>query len=363
MSLYSLKNVLLFTVLTLSSTSFAHANSAETPEKSLSSSTVTVVQHGHKIQDTDKRSIQEEPESDSIQEEPKKPLSSITETLVETYEDILDNPKAPSIFDERELREKRLLDNPFAISQYRQNYLLPLSYVTNPNDISLPTANNKKIDNFEAKYQISLKMPIWVTDKKDSGLFFGFTLMSFWQVYNDELSKPFRETNYEPEVFYQWQTDLSAFDMRFNSIALGINHQSNGQTGIFSRSWNRLTLTTFFSSKNAAYYLRTWYRLAEDEKIDDNDPFGDDNPDILDYVGRLEFGIAVRLGQDFKLLSRLRNNLNMSDNRGSLELNLTYPFAQRYNLMLQYFNGYGDSMIDYNRHQQRIGLGVQLRFL
>jgi phospholipase A1 len=276
---------------------------------------------------------------------------------------ILDNPKAPSIFDERENQEQRLLDNPFALSQYRQNYLLPLTYATSPNDLALDTTNTQTVDNFEAKYQISLKMPVWVAEGKKSGLFFGFSLVSFWQVYNDELSKPFRETNYEPEIFYQWQTDLSALDMRFNSIAISLNHQSNGASGELSRSWNRIILSTSFSSQNAAYYLRAWYRLPEDDKVDINDPFGDDNPDILDFIGRAELGFAVRLGQDFKLLTKIRNNLKLSENRGSIEMNLTYPVGDRYDVMIQYFNGYGDSLIDYNRHQQRVGLGVQLRFL
>lgn len=276
---------------------------------------------------------------------------------------ILDNPKAPSIFDERENQEQRLLDNPFALSQYRQNYLLPLTYATSPNDLALDTTNTQTVDNYEAKYQISLKMPVWVAEGKKSGLFFGFSLVSFWQVYNDELSKPFRETNYEPEIFYQWQTDLSALDMRFNSIAISLNHQSNGASGALSRSWNRIILSTFFSSQNAAYYLRAWYRLPEDDKVDINDPFGDDNPDILDFIGRAELGFAVRLGQDFKLLTKIRNNLKLSENRGSIEMNLTYPVGDRYDVMIQYFNGYGDSLIDYNRHQQRVGLGVQLRFL
>ena len=64
-----------------------------------------------------------------------------------------------------------------------------------------------------------------------------------------------------------------------------------------------------------------------------------------------------------KLLARLRNNVNFSTNRGSIEMNLTYPLSDRYELLLQYFNGYGDSLIDYDRSQERIGIGFQLMFL
>jgi len=64
-----------------------------------------------------------------------------------------------------------------------------------------------------------------------------------------------------------------------------------------------------------------------------------------------------------EIFTRLRNNLSGSNNRGSVQVNLTYPLTQRYDLLLQYFNGYGDSLIDYNSHQSRFSLGVQLRFL
>jgi len=49
---------------------------------------------------------------------------------------------------------------------------------------------------------------LYLHDEDSSGLYFGFTAMSFWQVYNDAVSKPFRETNYEPEVFYSWQKEI-----------------------------------------------------------------------------------------------------------------------------------------------------------
>jgi phospholipase A1 len=137
---------------------------------------------------------------------------------------------------------------------------------------------------------------------------------------------------------------------------------STGQDGLKSRSWNRIIATALFSNEDAAYYLKTWYRLPEDEKIDEFDATGDDNPDILDYYGRVEFGFAYKLGE-VDLYARIRNNLSFDDNRSGVELNFTYPIDERYDVLLQYFNGYGDSLIDYNRHIQRVSLGVMLRFI
>ena len=63
------------------------------------------------------------------------------------------------------------------------------------------------------------------------------------------------------------------------------------------------------------------------------------------------------------MLALLRNNLDFDSNRGSIQVDLTYPISDRYEVLLQYFNGYGDSLIDYNRSQERIGIGFQLHFL
>ena len=195
-----------------------------------------------------------------------------------------------------------------------------------------------------------------------SGVYFGFTARSFWQLYNDEISKPFRETNYQPEVFYQWNTDLILLGYDFSLLRVGFNHHSNGQDGLKSRSWNRITATALFSADRSAYYIRTWYRLPEDDKESPLDPTGDDNPDINDFYGRVEVGFGLKW-HSLNVFTRIRNNLSFDDNRSAIEINMTYPINERYDLLLQYFNGYGDSLIDYNRHLTRVSLGVQLRFI
>ncbi len=293
---------------------------------------------------------------------PSKP-EEIINTVKKAVADARDGKQTTeSILDKRVDRMKESNNNPFSISQYRQNYLLPFSYAKAPNPISVDGLTEENVDKFEAKYQISVNLPLYLQDDDVSGVFFGMTLISFWQVYNDDVSKPFRETNYEPEVYYQWQTDWDILGYRFNQFNVGINHQSNGQSGLKSRSWNRLYATAIFSDVDSFYYLKTWYRLPEDEKEFELDPNGDDNPDITDFIGRMELGYGFQLG-NVNVLSKLTNNLSFSKNRGSVELNFTYPINDRYDWLLQYFNGYGDSLIDYNRHQQRISLGIQLKLL
>lgn len=267
-----------------------------------------------------------------------------------------------SIFDQRADSVSQAIGNPFAFSQHRLNYILPFTYVSDPNTLSASGLNTENVDNVEAKYQISVKLPIYQEDNSTSGLYFGFTAVSYWQVYNSEASKPFRETNYEPEVFYSWRNELTFAGFKFNQIRFGLTHQSNGQSDVRSRSWNRLFASAMFSDEDSFYHVKAWYRIKEDEKTDPSDSAGDDNPDITKFMGHTEFGYGTKLGE-FNVMALVRNNLKTSDNKGSVELNLSYPISTRYNVLLQYFNGYGDSLVDYNRHQQRIGLGIQLKFI
>ncbi len=267
-----------------------------------------------------------------------------------------------TLLDDRAASINQAVTNPFALSQHRLNYILPFSYVSNPNTISALGLNTENVDNLEAKYQISVKLPIYQEDKSTTGLYLGFTAVSFWQVYNSEVSKPFRETNYEPELFYSWRNELTFAGFKFNQIRFGISHQSNGQSGLRSRSWNRLFASAIFSDDDSFYHIKAWYRIKEDEKTDPFDSSGDDNPDITRFLGYTELGYGTKFG-DLNVVALVRNNLKTSDNKGSVELNLSYPLNSRYDFLLQYFNGYGDSLIDYNRHQQRFGLGIQLKFI
>lgn len=289
-------------------------------------------------------------------------LSSAIEEGIEVIDIIKQDTTTQSALDSRLEGDKEALDNLFAITQHRQNYLLPFTHIKNPNSAGNQDLTEENVDSKEAKFQLSMKLPLYMEDTGFDGVYFGFTLTSFWQLYNSEVSKPFRETNYEPEVFWQKTGDYSVLGYKFNTFQVGFNHMSNGQSGLRSRSWNRIFASIVFSDDDDIYYLKTWYRVPEDEKEDPLDPSGDDNPDIQDFYGRFEFGYGRKIGA-FKMLALWRNNLDFNDNRGSIQLDVTYPMSDRYELLIQYFNGYGDSLIDYNRSQERIGLGFQVKFL
>ena len=214
----------------------------------------------------------------------------------------------------------------------------------------------KNYQNIEAKFQVSLKVKVLQGAFWNKGdLWLGFTQQSFWQVYNGKMSRPFRETNYEPELMFIYPLNLTAGKFRIKMAGISVNHQSNGKEELLSRSWNRLILITAFEWGDFAITNKLWQRFTE--KGDD-----DDNPSIQDYVGRTEFTIGyARKKHIFSLV--LRNNLNFKHNRGFVEFSWTYPIKGTLKMMLQASHGYGDSLIDYNHKQTIIGVGAVFQSL
>ncbi|NIW14677.1 MAG: hypothetical protein GWN31_12285, partial [Candidatus Thorarchaeota archaeon] len=146
-----------------------------------------------------------------------------------------------SVIKRREREEKRAGTGLFSLSTHRQNYFLPLAYNSNSNRDTYDSAGESKPSNFEVKFQFSFKVQLWEKVFWGHGdLFFGYTQLSFWQLYDKDMSSPFRETNYEPEIFFKFDTDFNVLGLRNRLITIGFNHESNGRGGELSRSWNRI---------------------------------------------------------------------------------------------------------------------------
>lgn len=244
------------------------------------------------------------------------------------------------------------------IRPHRPNYLLPVAYASSLNkDTSLDVDPDAKAQHNEAKFQLSFKIKLWedIMDK-DVDLWFAYTQLSFWQVYNSTFSSPFRETNYEPEVLLNFRTNYDILGLKGRIINLGINHQSNGRARPLSRSWNRIVANFGFERKNFNLLLKTWYRMPE--HADD-----DDNPDIDKYLGYGEIWGYYYINKH-RLAAMWRNNLRFEGNKGAVQLDWSFPVPfiknERLSGYIQYFHGYGESLLDYNVNTNRIGLGIML---
>jgi phospholipase A1 len=267
---------------------------------------------------------------------------------------------AEGAIEKRRALERFSHDNPFVLTPHRPNYLMPLVYEKDANQEVFDNAD-LDLQNVEVQFQFSVKLLLGERIFGDNGyLTAAFTNRSFWQAYNRGISAPFRETNYEPELYLSFDNDWEFLGFRNVSNQLIINHQSNGRTGALSRSWNRVMASTIWENGDFVMSLKPWYRLPEDKKKDANDTDGDDNPDIERYLGNFEFLATWSRNQNVYSVM-LRNNLrNMNDNKGAIEASWSYPLGDKLKLYVKYFNGYGESLIDYNQSMESLGVGFLL---
>ncbi len=213
----------------------------------------------------------------------------------------------------------------------------------------------------EMVFQVSIKKQIM-----DTGFYVAYTQKSFWQAYNEEESNPFRETNYNPELFYRFMPGddrlqfLGSGPIMSNlGFDIGFEHESNGQDMPDSRSWNRVYITPFYAGGDLLLWLKLWYITPESKETPDDGVSGSDNPDIADYMGYSEFNIKYQFAGE--QLVHLMARGNIREAKGAARLTWSIPITKGGAFfMVQAFHGYGDSLIDYNRSQTRVGAGIML---
>lgn len=276
------------------------------------------------------------------------------------HEQALANAGKGSLLDSRwELAQDSKL-GAFQLRAYKPVYLLPAFWTSDKNQMpqSPNPANTvttaQPLDSTELKFQLSFKTKVVENLFGDNGdIWAGYTQSSRWQAYNADNSRPFRETNYEPEVMLVFRNGYSIGGWRGRMSGISLTHQSNGRPDPLSRSWNRVILNVGLDRENWALVLRPWYRLPEDRE-DDN------NPDISDYMGRGDATLTWnRNGHEVSLMAR--HSLRGGDrSHGALQLDYGFPISNLLRGHVQVFDGYGESLIDYNHKATYIGLGVSL---
>lgn len=250
----------------------------------------------------------------------------------------------------------------FKFEPYKPVYILFANYTTDIND--QPTSENPantvpvplELDPVELKFQLSFKVKVLqnIFGKKTRGdIWMAYTQSSRWQVYNAELSRPFRETNYEPEIIFILPTKYNLFGLQGVYTGVSLTHQSNGRSNPLSRSWNRVIFHVGLEAKGWSVIFKPWFRISEDFEEDNN-------PEIQNYVGRAELLVAHKF-KKHQLSFRGRHSLNGGDNnRGSIEIDYGIQIYNNLKIYTQFFTGYGESLIDYNHKQTTIGIGLSL---
>lgn len=257
-------------------------------------------------------------------------------------------------------RYEEIKSKDYILLPHNGYYLLPISYNGNPNEA--PFKRFKEIEQFqergnlnrnlEAEFQVSFMIGgMENLFNKDLDFFLGYTQKSWWQLYNSDWSRPFRETNYKPELFLRknfFKTDTEIFDMKVYMLDIGYVHESNGQLQEFSRSWDRLFVSTVVGLGGFFISPSLWYRIPETSKEDDN-------PDIQKYLGYGELNIR-------KVYSKSQFDLKLIPGYKQWGGELAYSHAHRKGVRwyLKLSSGTGLSLLDYDHVSQKFGLGFIL---
>lgn len=211
---------------------------------------------------------------------------------------------------------------------------------------------NQKITNntADAMFQISIRHRL-----TKSILPFGtfayltYTQKSFWNIYAE--SSPFRDTNYNPGVGL---AKVILHKNRLLGVAfMQIKHESNGREKEESRSWNYLSLA-------AKYYINPQFNISGEFWLPYVD--GDNNKDLLDYKGLGQINVSLT---DARQKWWLEMQLNQRKGFGNINTIASIAFkvskSSNQYLFLRFQDGYGDSLLDYNKYSMNVRIGMCIK--
>ena len=218
-------------------------------------------------------------------------------------------------------------------------------------------ANNGANARFQFSFKFRVLTPVGNVSDVWHDMYFGYTQTSLWDL--QSLSKPFYDTSYKPTVFFYREAFahkpswLDRLGLQF-----GVQHESNGQSGARSRSLNSFYLKPIF-----AWNLPRGWQFALAPRLNTYID-KDENPDIAHYRGYVEWGLRAEHRAGFQLSAFVRKGNGAG--YGSTELNASWALDRFFpelggRVLLQYFNGWGESLLDYNqRRSDQVRLGFML---
>ncbi|EQB16728.1 MULTISPECIES: phospholipase A [Sphingobium] len=213
----------------------------------------------------------------------------------------------------------------------------------------------------ETRIQISFKYQLFGTRRDEGlprswrdGLHFAYTQRMFWDVAAH--SSPFRNIDYQPELFYLTPSTTFASGISVSAQG-GIRHESNGRDGDASRSINSI-----YVAPMAAIPLGGGYRLSIAPRLSFYVGDKSGNPDIRRYRGNT--GLFMEVGEDEGLRLSTSTRFNFGSGKGAVNADLSYPLPRLLGggpdlyLFAQGFAGYGENLLDYDRRMTRLRVGI-----
>jgi outer membrane phospholipase A len=185
-----------------------------------------------------------------------------------------------------------------------------------------------------------------------SGFHFAYTQRMFWDTAAD--SAPFRDVNYQPEFLYFYALPKNEHGDQL-SVRGGYLHESNGRDGSASRTYNIL-----YVQPQLDVPLGRW-TVSLGPRVFTYILPKTDNPDIARYRGHQ--ALAFSIGEEDGLKLSAFGRLNFGTGKGSVDADLSYPLTHIWQglplyVVVQGFTGYGEDLLDYDRRQTRLRVGI-----
>lgn len=236
---------------------------------------------------------------------------------------------------------RRAFDNRPYFGLYKDNY-----FVFGPAIGSRPTNENTNV-----KFQISVSQRLTrSTLPLGTYLYLFYSQKVFWDVL--EKSLPMTDLNFNPGIGLT--KPLFVKNRYIGKVTLMLEHESNGRDGDASRSWNKISLgANVMIDPMLMVHGKAWIPIID----------GENNRDILDYCGLYQVGL-----QFFSSNRRFNAGVTLVKRRGwrqsyNTTIELSYRLWKRDNqfLFLQYYNGYGEGLLEYNKFHSQLRIGIVIK--
>lgn len=234
---------------------------------------------------------------------------------------------------------KRDFSNQPYFGIYKDNY-----FIFGPSVGPKPTKENTNI-----KFQISIAQRLTrSTLPWGTYLYLFYTQKCFWNVL--ENSMPMTDLNFNPGIGIT--KPLFVKNRYIGKMTFMIEHESNGRDSIESRSWNRVALAAnVFVTKNLMVHGKIWAPIVD----------GENNRDIVDYCGFCQFGAQVvsdnrRFSGGITVVPRKHFSSNVI-----IDLSFRIFKDENQYLFLQFYNGYGEGLLEYNRYHSQVRVGLLIK--
>ena len=236
---------------------------------------------------------------------------------------------------------RREFDNGPYFTLFKDNYFTA----------GIPIGQKISSTNSDVKFQVSISQRLTKSTLPfNTYLFLAYSQKCFWNVFQESL--PMRDLNFNPGIGLSKL--LIVKGKLIGKLTLMIEHESNGRDGDESRSWNRISYGgNVFLTPNLMIHAKAWIPIVD----------GKNNKDLLDYAGLFQSGMQVTSNDKrwgFAITMVKRKGWRLSYNT-IIEANYRLFKNENQYFFIQYYNGYAEGLLDYNKFHSRLRAGLVIK--